>query len=70
MSERDPLAAPPPFLITVRCPDCGDDKRVRREDVDPPDARTIAARCRDCTVRFSGPYVVKYFDAHGREVPL
>lgn len=53
-------------LITLRCPDCGIELQVERDDTDYPEAAVLEVRCDKCD---DGDFAESvYLDADGKHI--
>lgn len=53
--------------VTLRCPVCSKEKKVRRHRTDPEEAKVVLAECLDCG-KSGGFEEVRYLDYTGKEI--
>ena len=58
----------PGDFITLRCPDCKEEKRARRDKSDLDGTAVVEARCPECCGNERDE--VLYFDADGKQLGL
>jgi len=56
-----------PDLITLRCPECGREKKAARHDSDPPGTVVVVAHCDQCSGEDNGVYPT-YFREDGTQI--
>jgi hypothetical protein len=57
----------PPPQVTLRCPNCKNEKRVALDKTDPPNVAVVETACPKCSA--DGDFEsVLYFDAQGKQL--